>query len=104
MSDMSQLMERLNNCIPPTAGGLAAILIVFAGFVLLACALRFLLAPLGKWIAEKDRVKTRAAAQAIGFIVSDVERDAPDFDKKRGYFMTKQKCARYELPGGMASP
>jgi len=115
MADLSETADKVRDAVPPELAGFIIATIVVVG--LMAALTLFFRLMRYKWepadgaeeagsapgkirTSKKERQKTREAARALGFIVDDVDRDAPvELEAvSAAEELQRRTCARYVFP------
>lgn len=102
-----ELVKQIREFVPPEMLGflIAGLLVlVFIGIVWFFHRMRSPVKSVGgKISAKRSRSKAREAAIAAGFVVEDIEREIPEFNRGSAYVLAREACAHYHWPENVKS-
>lgn len=102
-----EMVRQIRDIIPPEMLGFLIAALMVLGFIGIVWFFHRMRSPVksvgGKISAKRSRSKAREAALAAGFVVEDIEREIPEFNRGSAYVLAREACAHYHWPENVRS-
>lgn len=102
-----EMVRQIRDIIPPEMLGFLIAGLMVLGFIGVIWFFHRMRSPVksvgGKISARRSRSKAREAAIAAGFVVEDIEREIPEFNRGSAYVLAREACAHYHWPENVRS-
>lgn len=102
-----EMVRQIRDIVPPEMLGFLIAGLLVLGFIGIVWFFHRMRSPVksvgGKISAKRSRSKARDAAIAAGFIVEDIEREIPEFNRGSAYVLAREECVHYLWPENVKS-